>query len=331
MIFARNHLRRIGMFAEGTMGKGKDIAPATAFSVAASAVLFGFAFIAVSQVAAATVTVDCSTGGAIGPTLASLKARDVLSVQGTCRENVVIPADFHDVTLDGQGKATIAATDARQPAVQVLGREITVTGLTVTGGQFGIAINRGATAIVENNTIEAAALSGLEVSQNSFGRIISNTMRHNKLHGILVLGSASAHIGVLQTGDRSPQPNVIENNGGDGIMVIRSSTARIIGNILRGNGRHGLTVQQASHADVAGNVIDGNSGHGVRVVGNSGVNLADSAMRLFEQPNATSAPNGAFGIKCEIGAYIEGPLGSLGGRSGTKEVSDTSCVDRATP
>ena len=45
-------------------------------------------------------------------------------------------------------------------------------------------------------------------------------------------------------------------------MVIRSSTARIIGNILSGNGRNGLTVQQASHADVAGNIINGNGEHG---------------------------------------------------------------------
>jgi parallel beta-helix repeat protein len=311
--------------------KGKDMAPAKRFSVAASMVLFGLVLIATWQVAAATITVDCSTGGVVGPTLSSLKPGDVLSVQGTCRENILLPVDLHDITVDGGGKATIAATDARQPAVQVLGREITLKGLTVTGGQFGIAINRGATAIVENNTIEDAALSGLEVSQNSFARIINNTMRHNKQHGILVLGSASVHIGILQTGDRSPQRNVIENNGRDGIMVLRSSTARIIGNILSGNGRHGLTVQQASHADIAGNVINGNGEHGIRVAGNSGVNLADSAMRVFEQANTTSAPNGGFGILCEIGAYIEGPLGSLGGRSGTKDVSDLSCVDRATP
>ena len=188
------------------------------------------------------------------------------------REHPITGRSPRHLTVDGGGKATIAATNARQPAVQVLGREITLKGLTVTGGQFGIAVNRGATAIVENNTIEDAARSGLEVSQNSFARIINNTIRHNKHHGILVLGSASVHIGVLQTGDRSPQRNVIENNGRDGIMVLRSSTARIIGNILSGNGRHGVTVQQASHADVAGNVINGNGEHGIRVAGNSGVN-----------------------------------------------------------
>jgi parallel beta-helix repeat protein len=102
-----------------------------------------------------------------------------------------------------------------------------------------------------------------------------------------------------------PQPNVIQNNHDDGVQVLRSSTARIIGNTLSGNQSNGLTVQQASPAEVAGNTFNGNRLHGIRVVGNSGVNLADSAMRLFEQPNTTTAPNGMFGIRCEIGAYVE--------------------------
>jgi parallel beta-helix repeat protein len=293
--------------------------------------LLGVGLTTGSRVAAETATVDCNTGGAVGSTLARLKPGDVLLAQGTCRENILIQAGLNHITLDGQGKATIHAPDTRQPAVQVLGREITIKGLTVTGGQFGIAINRGATAVVEGNTMENAALSGLEVSQNSFARVIKNNIRKNQSHGVLVLGSASVHLGVMQTGDRVPQPNVIENNGGDGIMVLRSSTARIIANTISGNRRHGLTVQQASHADVAGNLFNGNGEHGIRVVGNSGVNLADSAMRLFAQPNTTTAPNGRFGIRCEVGAYIEGPLGSLNGSSGAKDASDTSCVDRATP
>ena len=146
-------------------------------------VLLGFGLTAGSRVAAETVTVDCNTGGAVGPMLARLKPGDVLLVEGTCRENILLQAGLNHITLDGQGKATIHAPDARQPAVQVLGREITIKGLIVTGGQFGIAINRGATAIVEGNTMQNAALSGLEVSQNSFARVVKNIIRQNQSHG----------------------------------------------------------------------------------------------------------------------------------------------------
>ena len=111
--------------------------------------------------------------------------------------------------------------------------------------------------------------------------------------------------------------------------MLRASTARIIGNTISGNGRNGLTVQQASHADVAGNIFDGNAQHGIRVFGNSGVHLADSAMLLFTRANTTTKPNGAFGIQCEVSAYIEGPIGDLTGKIGVKDVSDKSCIDRS--
>jgi hypothetical protein len=293
------------------------------------AVLVPLCLTAVPFVRAATVNVDCNAGAAIGPILGSMKPGDVILVQGTCRENLLIESEVQRITIDGQGKATIDAPDARRPAVQVLGREVTIAGFTVTGGTFGIAINRGATGTIDRNTVRNAAIGGLEVSHNSFARIINNTVERNQQHGILVLGSASAHIGVVGTDDQTPRPNVVKDNAADGIQVLRASTARIIGNTISGNGRNGLTVQQASHADVAGNTFDGNGQDAIRVAGNSGVNLADSAMLLFTRPNTTTKPNGAFGIQCEIGAYIDGAIGSLTGKMGVKDVSDRSCTDRS--
>lgn len=287
--------------------------------------------IAAPTIGATTINVDCNRGDSVGLVLSRLKPADVVLVSGICQENILIQAELQRITLDGQRKATIKASDVRRPAIQILGREVTIKGFTVTGGSFGIAVNRGATAVIDANIIEKAAIAGLEISHNSFARVINNTIQHSKQQGILVLGSSSAHIGVWYTDDKVPQPNIIQNNEGDGIQVLRSSTARIIGNTLSGNRRNGLTIQQASHADVAGNVIDGNGQHGISVAGNSGVNLADSAMRLFERPNTTSAPNGLFGIRCEVGAYVDGPLGKLSGKNGVKDMSDTSCIDRSAP
>jgi hypothetical protein len=103
--------------------------------------------------------------------------------------------ELQRITVDGQRKATIK-------------------GFTVTRGSFGGAVNRGATAVIDTNTIQHAAGTGLEVSQNSFARIINNTIQHSGRHGIFVLGSSSVHIGVLYTNDKVPQPNVIQNNRG---------------------------------------------------------------------------------------------------------------------
>jgi nitrous oxidase accessory protein NosD len=294
-----------------------------------SAGLVAVSLATVPHLRAATMSVDCDAGGAIGSILGSVKAGDVILVQGTCRENLLIQSEVQRLTLDGQGKTTIDAPEARRPAIQVLGREVTIKGFTVTGGTFGIAINRGATGTIEHNIVRNAAISGLEVSHNGFARIVDNTVERNQQHGILILGSASVHIGVIGTDDQNPRPNVVKDNKGDGIQVLRASTARVIGNTISGNGGNGLTVQQASHADVAGNVFDGNARHGIHVFGNSGVNLADSAMLLFTRPNTTTTANGAFGIQCERGAYIEGSMGALTGKRGAKDVSDKSCIDRS--
>jgi hypothetical protein len=295
--------------------------------VVSGVVLLGLA--AVTQLHAATVNVDCDAGAMIAASLNDVKPGDTILVRGTCRENIVIQSEMQRITLDGQEKTTIDAPDARRPALQVLGREITIRGFAVSGGSFGIAINRGATATLDHNTVRNATNSGFEVSHNSFARIINNTVERNQQYGILVLGSASSHIGVLATDDQVPAPNLIRDNALDGIQVLRASTARIIGNTISGNGRNGVTVQQASHADVAGNAIDANAQHGIRVVGNSGVNLGDSAMLLFTRPNTTTTPNGRFGIQCEVGAYVDGPIGSLTGKAGRKNASDRSCIDRS--
>ena len=293
----------------------------------ATFIILIFLAIGPGQIGAATVTFDCNKGGAVGPLLSRLKPGDVVLVSGTCQENIVIQPELFRITLDGQRKATIKAADAMRPAIQILGREVTIKGFTVTGGSFGIAINRGATAAIDTNTIERASIAGVEVSHNSFARLINNIVQNNEGNGILVLGSSSVHVGVWYTDDKIPRPNNIQNNRVDGIQVLRSSTARIIGNRLNRNRRNGLTVQQVSHADVAGNVFDENGQHGILVTGNSGVNLADSAMRLFERPNTTTAANELFGIRCEVGAYAEGTLGSLNGKRGIKDMSDTSCND----
>jgi hypothetical protein len=67
-------------------------------------VLLALALFAVAPTSAATITVDCNTGAAIGPAIGKLKPGDVLLVQGTCRENVLIHSEINGVTVDGQAR-----------------------------------------------------------------------------------------------------------------------------------------------------------------------------------------------------------------------------------
>jgi len=298
-------------------------------AIGVSSLLAGLLWLLSGVAGAATITVNCDAGDKIQGKLSSAKPGDILLVSGTCNENVDIPAEVSRITLDGQGKAAIHGPDSTQPTVFIIGREITLKGFTITGGRWGISIARGATAVIDRNTIQNTGAHGMEVAQNSFARIVNNTIQNNPRTGIAVLGSSSVHIGVLQTSDRVPSPNTIQNNG-SGILVVRSSTARIMGNTISNNKGNGVLVQQASHADIGGNTFNGNGRNGIHVVGNSAVNLADSAMRIFEQPNSTTSDNQGFGIQCELGGYADGRLGTLNGAKGAKDVSG-GCVDNLKP
>jgi len=87
--------------------------------------------------------VDCQKGETIQNKIDGAKAGDVIEVSGTCNENLVIRKKMHDVTLDGQGTATIRGTDPLRSTIHVQGKQITIRGFAITGGSSGIIVNRG--------------------------------------------------------------------------------------------------------------------------------------------------------------------------------------------
>jgi parallel beta-helix repeat protein len=126
-------------------------------------------------------------------------------------------------------------------------------------------------------------------------------------------------------------PNTIHNNGGPGINIERSSGAWIVGNTISNNKESGIAVHRSSQADIIANVINANGGDAITASYNSGVNFNSEPRR--DGPNQTdpAQKNGGAAIRCMIGGYVDGPLGTLAGTKGAKEF-DNTCVDRvATP
>ena len=120
-----------------------------------------------------SVVVDC-TVGSISDALAEARpgGRLIITVEGTCVENVTITQD--DVTVQGgsgvvEGQITI---DGAQRVV--------IDDLTVTGDGAGIKAQGNAYVTVQNNsTIEDNAGSGIVVTQGAFALIDGNTIRLN--------------------------------------------------------------------------------------------------------------------------------------------------------
>jgi parallel beta-helix repeat protein len=266
-------------------------------------------FFSVPQVDAETFKVKCDKGGTIQKVIDRVKPTDVIEVSGTCNERVEIGEQVQNITLDGQGTATIISADPNRSTFFVRGTGITITGFTITGGSNGINVNRGGTA-----------------------RIVFNTIENNE-NGIAVSEGGTARIGFLSAFDTVASPNVIQSNVSFGIGLRRDSSARIVGNTIRNN-RDGIDVGRGSQADISFNLINDNVRDGIRVSENSGGELGtDSANpeTIFTLPNSTTvgSENGRFGLQCFRNSYVDGRVGTLNGDTNDRNTSgcDDSLAD----
>jgi parallel beta-helix repeat protein len=281
---------------------------------------------------AATFQLVCGQKRTITEALRRLPPGDTLSVSGACNENVQIPEQVSNITLEGQGTATINGPDANSATILVRGDGITIRNFaSISGGETGITVTRGAAALIDNNVIQSTGGNGISVVQSSSARIINNTIQGNPGTGIVVSESSSARIGFNMIDDTQASPNVIQKNGENGIIVTGSSNARIVGNTISSNGDHGVLVNRVSHGDASSNTIDSNGGDGVFVLRNSGVNLGeDTGSGIFDAPNTTNVNNAGFGIRCVINSYVDGRIGTLNGASGAVSFA-ANCVNATTP
>lgn len=268
-------------------------------------------------------TVDCSTGAKIQTAINAAVAGDIIVVLGVCVENISVPDEAVRITIDGQGTGAIRGASAGAATITVLGRNITIKRLTITGGRQGISVLRGGSALIDGNTIQQAVGNGVSILQNGHARLVSNTIQLNGLAGIGVLESSIARIGFLDTGG-PVLPNVIRGNGAEGVGVFRGSSATILGNYITDNNGPGVLVSGTSNGLLAGNHIDSNNGDGVAVRQNSDVQLGEEG-GIFDPPNETTKPNGGAGLRCSLNGSVNGTLGTLLGDEGPKKF-DSTCA-----
>jgi len=288
----------------------------------------GLAALGFSSANAATLNVDCDAGNTIASVYATIKPGDTVLVSGLCKEQVNIPPEVTRVIFDGQKKTTIQHPGGQQASPHAFynrGKEITIKNFTVTGGQDGIHLSGPASAVIDGNLVTKNSGRGIHIDKGSIARILNTTVEQSGGIGIDVTGASYAYIGVFIPRVPALAPNTIRNNGGPGINIERTSGAWIVGNTISGNKDSGITVHRNAQADVIANTINGNGGDAITVTYNSGVNF-DSEPRK-DGPNKTTQNNAGAGIKCAIGGYVDGPLGTLAGAKGVKDI-DKSCVDR---
>jgi parallel beta-helix repeat protein len=278
-----------------------------------------------STAVAATVTVNCDTGGKVQTALNAAQSGDTILVTGVCTENVSVRDELARITIDGQGSATISGPSAAA-VVTVLGRNITIRGFTISGGRQGFNVLRGGSALIDSNTIQDSDNQGILVLQNGHARIVNNTIQLNPKGGITVQENSIARIGFLDAAG-PVAGNVIQRNGVSGVVVQRGGVASLIGNTISENDGPGVSVSGASHGDLASNYINGNASDAVAVSSNSDVQLGGQP-GILNPPNETTIPNGGFALRCSLNSSADGSLGTLAGLQGVRGF-DSSCSNGA--
>src|SRR4029453_5404930 len=123
-------------------------------------------FFIVATSGAATFQLVCGQQRTITEALRRLPPGDTLFVSGACNENVLIPEQVVNITLDGQGTATINGPDASNSTINVRGNGITIRNFaSVTGGETGILVTRGGAALIDSNVIQSTGGNGISVVQ----------------------------------------------------------------------------------------------------------------------------------------------------------------------
>src|SRR4051812_21083663 len=148
---------------------------------------------------AATLNVDCDAGQAVNAAVRSAKPGDTVLVSGTCKEQVSIPPEVVNITLDGQKKTTIVHPGGNQPSPHALynrGKEVTIKNFTVTGGLDGIHLSGPASTVIDGNIVTKNKGRGIHIDKGSVARILNTTVEESGLIGIDVTGASYAYIGL---------------------------------------------------------------------------------------------------------------------------------------
>jgi parallel beta-helix repeat protein len=229
-----------------------------------------------------TLTVDCSKGQTIAHALQQGDERKelVVIVRGTCNENVTINRD--KVTLQGGPGtgATVNAPDASTDAIIVEGTDISIVGLTVTGGLRGVRAIGVQGVTILDSVIQNAAQNGIHVI-SSHANIVGNTIQYSGNHGMAfsaangrvqdnqIRSNAKAGVYLQQLSALSMNGNTITANGSNGVEVATGSYASLVNSQIMSNSSHGVTLDQGSSISISGSTVSSNGAAGVWLYSNS--------------------------------------------------------------
>lgn len=235
-----------------------------------------------------TDALDATDGGAV-----------IQLAAGEYAESVVID---RPVLLRGdpRGESILRGTPDT-PVVYIHDTQgVTLDGLTITGGEYGVLVLRSREVTIVNNQIVGNRLVGVKVRLGA-ADILNNLIADTQppygrgIHITNTVGwPASRIVG-----------NTISSNALSGITTNMAGRVLITGNTVTENGQRGIAVAEMSDALVADNIVQNNVENGIYITDTSMVTVCNNTVGSSLLPTIISGGRYGNGITVDFGAQVE--------------------------
>ena len=261
--------------------------------------------------------VNCDAGETIAGALSQAQEADTIVISGVCHERVMLNRD--GITLDGGGSAVIDGGNGGSAVILVKGRQnITIKGLTVQSGLFGLHVDGGAAVELESVTAQDNLLATNGGNDNGGSGVVVSRGSTVVLRGGRISGN-EGRAGLLITSGSTVVASglTVENNALQGIGVYRNSLLELSDSVVTGgHDRYAIQVWSRSAAELSGVTSTGNTGDGLAVSSESYVDFEDGAI----------TNNGSRGLVAQRGAYVEIADSTITGNATDVDVSMLSRI-----
>ena len=203
--------------------------------------------------------------------LAAAPAGAIIEIAaGTYAESLVINAPV-SLRPAGSGEVLLAP-ETDEPVIAVMDTEaVTIEGLSITGGEYGIFVTRSQDVTIRDNIVSDSRLVGIKVRLGA-ADILDNTVFHAQ-------PPYGMGIHVTNTTQWPPSRvigNLVFGHTRSGIYTNMTGMIEVMDNIVTDNGHHGIAITEMSHADVFGNVVVDNALTGIQLLDMSMAHICDN-------------------------------------------------------
>jgi parallel beta-helix repeat protein len=204
------------------------------------------------------------------------------------------------LTLRGAGE-TILRGVADAPVIHIRDTHaVTIEGLTISGGQYGVSVLRSRRVTIRDNLITANRLLGVRVRMAS-AYILDNTISETQApygRGVHITNTngypESRIIG-----------NIIVGNALAGITTNMASTVYIADNSVTDNAQRGIAITEMSRAVVAHNHVERNGENGIYVTDQSTAIVCENMVMDSHFAAIQDSARYGNGIAIDYGAQAE--------------------------